>query len=137
MTSAVPDLTPEEMVLDFVDNIYLDDRQPPAVSQRVADLANTIVAGSTSDFQKAARLEQYLLLNYRYDLRVPLLSPFNDVVDAFLFERQAGYCAQFATAMAVMARSVGLPARVATGYVPGVYNSLTGAHTVRLQDSHA
>jgi hypothetical protein len=39
--------------------------------------------------------------------------------------------------MAVMARSVGLPARVATGYVPGGYNSLTGAHTVRLQDAHA
>ena len=137
VTSAVPGLTPDEMVLDFVDTIYLEGRQFSPVSQRVEDLANAIIEGSTSDFQKAARLEQYLLLNYRYDLRVPLLSPFNDVVDEFLFERQAGYCAQFATAMAVMARLVGLPARVATGYIPGAFDSLTGAHTVRLQDAHA
>jgi hypothetical protein len=59
------------------------------------------------------------------------------VVDHFLFERNAGYCSQFATAMAVMARLVGLPARVAVGYLPGEYNSLTGAHTVRQRDAHA
>ena len=137
VTSAVPGLTPAQLILDSVNTSYLEGRQFPAVSQRVENLANAIVAGSTSDFQMAARLEQYLLVNYQYDLGVPPLSPFSDVVDNFLFERQAGYCAQFATAMAVMARLVGLPARVAMGYVPGVYNSLTGAHTVRLQDAHA
>ena len=125
------------MVLDFIDNICLDDRPLPAVSQRVRDLANTAVPGSTSDFQIAAWLEQYLLLNYRYNLRVPLLSPFHALVDDFLFQRQAGYCAQFATTMATMVRLAGLSARVATGYTPGIYNSLTGAQTVRLQDTHA
>ncbi len=137
VTSAVPDLTPDQLILDSVDFGYLERQEPLVVPQRVENLANDIVAESTSDFQKAARLEQYLLINFRYDLSVPPLSPFGDVVDDFLFGRQAGYCAQFATAMAVMARLVGLPARVATGYVPGVYSSLTGAHTVRFQDAHA
>jgi len=39
--------------------------------------------------------------------------------------------------MAVMARAIGLPARVAAGYLPGRYNGLTGVHEVRLQDAHA
>ncbi len=137
VVSAVPGLGPEDLIPDSIDGSYLRGHPVPAVPRRVQDLAKAIIAGSTSDFQKATRLEQYLLVNYEYDLRVPPLSPSGDVVDRFLFERQAGYCAQFATAMAVMARLVGLPARVATGYVPGVYDSLTGAHTVRLQDAHA
>ena len=137
VVSGVPGLGPEDLIPDTVDGSYLRDHPVPAVPERVQDLANAIIAGSTSDFQKATRLEQYLLVNYEYDLRVPPISPSGDVVDRFLFERQAGYCAQFATAMAVMARLVGLPARVATGYVPGVYDSLTGAHTVRLQNAHA
>ena len=135
--SAVLGLTPADLILDSVNDRYLDAHPLPAVPQRVQELADSIVAGATSDFQKAARLEQYLLLNYEYDLRGSPLPASGDVVDSFLFERQAGYCAQFATAMAVMARLVGLPARVATGYVPGIYNSLTGAHTVRLEDAHA
>ena len=137
VVSAVPGLGPEDLIPDNIDGSYLRGYPVPAVPRRVQDLANAIIAGATSDFQKASCLEQYLLVNYEYDLRVPPLSPSGDVVDRFLFERQAGYCAQFATAMAVMARLVGLPARVATGYVPGVYDSLTGAHTVRLQDAHA
>ncbi len=65
------------------------------------------------------------------------LTPGRDAVEVFLFEQQAGYCSQFATAMAVMARHVGLPARVAIGYLPGVYDPLTGATAVRAGDAHA
>ena len=137
VVSAVPALTPESLVRVSTDQDYMEDLPTLDVPRRVRDLAHLIVAGSTSDFQKAARIEQYLLLNYEYDLRVDPLSRSADVVDTFLFERRAGYCAQFATTMAAMARVVGLPARVATGYVPGRYNSLTGAHAVRLQDAHA
>ena len=46
-------------------------------------------------------------------------------------------CSQFATAMAVMARHVGMPARVGVGYLPGVFNPMTGAFTVRAGDAHA
>ena len=123
VVSAVPNLRPGPLLLDTADRGYLPSLNPPSVPQRVRALSEAIVEGSTSDFQMAARLEQYLLTYYNYDLRVAPLSRSGDVVDSFLFERKAGYCAQFATAMAVMARLVGLPARVATGYVPGRYKT--------------
>ena len=137
VVSSVPALTPEALVRDSVDSRYLATVSDAIVPERVLTLANEIVDGAPSEFHAAARLEQYLLTNYSYDLRVPPLTRSSDAVDSFLFERRSGYCAQFATAMAVMARAVDLPARVAIGYVPGEFNSLTGAHTVRLQDAHA
>ncbi len=60
-----------------------------------------------------------------------------DTVEYFLFEQRRGYCEQFASSLAVMACSIGIPARVATGYVPGEYNPFTGLHEVRANDAHA
>ena len=137
VVSAVPVLTPDLLRGDFADRSYLAEVSLPRVPSRVRELAAAVVEGAPTDYDKAARLERFLLTNYDYDLRVPPLSRSSDVVDAFLFERHSGYCAQFATTMAVMARLVGLPARVVTGYMPGSYSSLTGAHAVRLQDAHA
>ena len=109
---------------------------PILVPPQVRELAQSIVAGSKSDYERAARLERFLLENYD-DLRAQPLPSSGDAVESLLFERTAGYCAQFATTMAVMARTVGLPARVATGYLPGSYDSLAGVHVVRLKDAHA
>ena len=137
VVSAVPRLTPELLRSDFADRAYLRNVQSGAIPQRVRDLASALVAGATSDYEKAARIERYLLDNYQYDLRASAAPSSGEALESFLFERQAGYCAQFATAMAVMARAVDLPARVAIGYLPGKYDSVTGVHTVRLQDGHA
>jgi hypothetical protein len=60
-----------------------------------------------------------------------------DVVEYFLFEQRRGYCEQFSSSLAVMARSLGIPARVATGYAPGEYNPFTGLYEVRASDAHA
>jgi len=60
-----------------------------------------------------------------------------DAVEYFLFEQKRGYCEQFSSSLAVMARSQGIPARVATGYVPGEYNPFTGLYDVRASDAHA
>jgi protein-glutamine gamma-glutamyltransferase len=60
-----------------------------------------------------------------------------DAVEYFLFEQQRGYCEQFSSSLAVMARSQGIPARVATGYAPGEYNPFTGLYDVRASDAHA
>ena len=135
--SPVPALTPARLRRDQADTTELADLALPPIGARTNALARSIVEGATTDWDKALRLEQFLLRNYPYDLGVEPVAPGRDAVEVFLFERQAGYCSQFATAMAVMARHVGLPARVAMGYLPGVYDPLTGATAVRAGDAHA
>lgn len=135
--SVVPYLRPELLRVDSVASEDITNLALPPISERTAALAESIVRGAPTDYDKAARLEHFLLTNYPYDLNVGPLPPDRDAVDYFLFEQQAGYCSQFATAMAVMARQVGLPARVAAGYLPGYIDAMTGAHIVRAGDAHA
>ena len=135
--SPVPRLTPDALRQVKADTSDAAYARPPSVPERVKSLAEEVVAGTTTDYDCAARLERFLLTQYPYDLTVSPYPKDSDAVDTFLFEQQKGYCAQFATAMAVMGRLVGLPTRVAVGYLPGRYNSMTGVHEVRLQDAHA
>ena len=135
--SRMPRLNPDQLRRDLVDPRDVDNLLLPPIGDNTAELAESIVAGAATDFDKAVRLEQFLTRNYRYDLSVKPLAPGRDAVETVLFQEQSGYCAQFATAMAVMARHVGLPARVAVGYLPGLYNPMTGAFTVRSGDAHA
>ena len=135
--SPVPRLTPAVLRQDRVDTSDAAYLTPPPVPERVKFLAEEIVEGAPTDYDRAARLERFLLTQYPYYLTVGPYPREGDAVDFFLFEKQAGYCAQFATSMAVMGRLVGLPTRVAVGYLPGRYNSLTGVHEVSLQDAHS
>lgn len=135
--SVVPRLRPESLRADRAFSEDPSDLALPAITQRTAALAESIVQGAPTDYDKAARLERFLLTNYTYNLDTPPLPAGQDAVDFFLFEQQSGYCSQFASAMAVMARHVGLPARIAAGYLPGVIDPMTGAHVVRTGDAHA
>ncbi len=135
--SVVPYLRPELLRADSIVSEDISNLALPPISERTAALVDSIVQGAPTDYDKAARLEHFLLTNYPYDLNVGPLPPDRDAVDYFLFEQQAGYCSQFATAMAVMARQSGLPARVAAGYLPGYIDAMTGAHIVRVGDAHA
>ena len=135
--SPVPRLSPVSLrgdVVDTSDGAFLTQ---PRVPERVRLLTEQIIEGAVTDYDKAARIERFLLESYPYDLTVSPYREDEDSVDRFLFVDQAGYCSQFATAMAVMGRLAGLPTRVAVGYLPGKYNSLTGTHAVRVQDAHA
>ena len=82
-------------------------------------------------------MNQYLKETYPYDLSIPPQMEEMDAVEYFLFEQKRGYCEQFSSSLAVMARSLGIPARVATGYAPGEYNPFTGYYDVRASDAHA
>lgn len=89
---------------------------PPDVPPRVSALAQEVAGPYITPYDQALALEQFLR-QYPYSLDVPLPPPGADVVEYFLFEAQVGYCDYYASAMVVMARSLGLPARLAVGFL--------------------
>lgn len=99
---------------------------PDTLPQEVKDLALLITEPANSDYEKARLLEEYLKLNYAYDNRPnedKLSGEQDDFVYKFLFELYEGYCDYFSTSMAVMAKSLGMPARWVKGFAPGVNTS--------------
>jgi len=110
---------------------------PDSLPQRVRDLAERIAAGAVSPYDQAVQIQAYLRQNYAYDLNVGLAPNGADVVDDFLFRTQAGFCSHFATAMAVMLRSQGVPSRVAGGYAMGTFDYEEGFYRVTESESHA
>jgi hypothetical protein len=103
----------------------------------VAALARRITAHSPSTYAKILALEDWIGAHTRYTLDIPPLSPSQDTVEQFLFGSRRGYCEQISTSLAVMLRTLGIPAREATGYVPGPYDPLTDLYDVEAQDAHA
>jgi transglutaminase-like putative cysteine protease len=106
------------------------------------ELARSVVeaAGATDPYHKAKALADYLRSDPRFTYATVAAlpsDPTRDLVDFFLFDPngQRGYCEYFATTMAVMARTLGLPARVAVGYAPGERVD-TGIYQVRDKNAH-
>ncbi|MFP5322703.1 MAG: DUF4129 domain-containing transglutaminase family protein, partial [Acidimicrobiia bacterium] len=92
---------------------------PEGFSPEVRALAQEVTAGATSPYDAARRLQDFFRDGFTYDIAVDLDHDIGDL-ESFLFEVRAGYCEQFAGAYAAMARSLGLPARVAVGFTPGI-----------------
>jgi transglutaminase-like putative cysteine protease len=109
----------------------------PATTQRVVELAQSITQDETNTFDRVKALENWLGDNTKYSLNAPLSPQGVDVVDDFLFRSREGWCEQIASSLVVMARSVGIPARLVTGFVPGTQDRLTGRFVVRERDAHA
>jgi hypothetical protein len=108
----------------------------PPVDRRIIGLARSLTAGLKTDAERARALENYLRTRYAYTLDVGD-SGAEDPLAYFLFENRKGYCEYFASALAVMLRVVWIPSRVATGFLGGTVNPLTGWHVVRTSDAHA
>jgi hypothetical protein len=89
---------------------------PETVPQRVYDLAREITRDAATDFDKAKAIENYLV-QFPYTLTPGTTPSDRDFVDYFLFDGQEGYCTYYATAMAILARCIGLPTRYIEGYV--------------------
>jgi transglutaminase-like putative cysteine protease len=118
---------------DWIDRyLQLPDRLP----QRVRDLAERVTVDHDNAYDKATALQDYLR-EYTYNEQIE--SPPEDVdrVDYFLFEMQEGYCNYYASSMAVMARSLGIPSRIAAGYAQGDWEQDAEAYRVREHHSHA
>ncbi|HUS15663.1 MAG TPA: DUF3488 and transglutaminase-like domain-containing protein [Chloroflexia bacterium] len=121
---------------DWVLNRY---RQlPNNLPGRVFDKAYTVVneAKATTPYDKAIAIQDFLR-TYKYNTHISLPPPGRNSVDYFLFEGKEGYCEYYSSAMVVMLRALGIPAREATGYAPGEYDDTTGEWVIRESSSHA
>ncbi|HEX6035574.1 MAG TPA: transglutaminase-like domain-containing protein, partial [Anaerolineales bacterium] len=109
---------------------------PGSLPERVMQLAHEITEDKTTAYDKAKAIELYLR-SYPYDLEVPAPPEDQDVADYFLFDLKKGYCDYYATAMVVLARAGGLPARFVSGYASGSYDSEHAEYIVRELHAHS
>lgn len=109
---------------------------PPELPQRVISLALDLTANASTPYDRALAIESYLR-DIPYSLDIPLPPPLTDVVDYYLFSLKEGYCDYAATAMVVLARAAGLPARLVMGYAPGSYDTFTAQYRVAESDAHS
>ena len=119
---------------DWVTDRYLG--LPETLPLRVGELAASLTEGAGSPFDAALAIETYLR-DYEYTLNLGPPPPGRDLADYFLFDLQRGYCDYFATAMVVLARSSGLPARLAIGYAGGEYDPETERYMVSALNAHS
>lgn len=110
---------------------------PDELPQRVRDLSRQITAGRNGYYDRASALALYLSTNYAYDLDTVRFAEGHDAVDSFLFESKRGYCEHFAASMTVMCRTLKIPARYCTGFLPGTYNPFSGFREVYGDQAHA
>jgi len=110
---------------------------PEELPARVRELARQIAAPEDRVESKALAIQGYLQAHCRYDLEAPELPEGADFVDRFLFEGGRGYCNHYASAMAVLCRAVGVPARLAAGFTPGRFDQRQGVFVIRDQDAHS
>ncbi|MGE5603765.1 MAG: DUF3488 and DUF4129 domain-containing transglutaminase family protein [Nitrososphaerales archaeon] len=122
VVSGISDASPDELRADSTGYpVWIKERYlqlPDTVTSRVKDLAAQTVANATNPYDKADAIEK-LLRTYKYNQDIAAPPAGQDGVDYFLFEAKQGYCDYYASAMVVMLRSAGVPARFAIGYTPG------------------
>lgn len=106
---------------------------PAKLDPRIGKLAREIVRAETDPAKMAEKLETHLRTKYTYTLDLP--GPVDDPLADFLFERKAGHCEFFATALTVMLRTLGVPARVTVGFFGGVRSG--DVYVLRAGDAHA
>ncbi len=120
----------------YPDSILQQYLQMPVMNEQILELARQITKPANSIAQAVTLVQTHLLSHYRYNLDVPSLQSSHPLED-FLLTRKTGYCEHYATAMVIMLRSVGIPARLVTGFLATEWNEFGGYYTVRQRDAHA
>ena len=123
--------------IENINRSHYQQLPPKKISSRVRRLSGEITAGLTTPYARALALRDHLRQNYRYKLEAEKVPPGREPADYFLFELKEGHCEYFACALAVLARASGLPARVAVGFSPGNYNTLSNLFEVYEYHAHA
>jgi len=109
---------------------------PEQLDPRIPEFARRITDSAKNPYDKALALESYLQTHFGYTLKLAG-KPGADPLAYFLFETKAGHCEYFASAMAVMLRTLGIPSREVNGFLPGEYNDVGGDYIVRGSDAHS
>jgi hypothetical protein len=109
----------------------------PAVTARVRALASEVAGGETTGYDKVLALQGWLAANTRQTSAAPGLAPGVDPVDQFLFVDRSGPPVRAASAVAVLVREIGIPARLAIGFLPGHRSAFGGPYLVRGRDASA
>ena len=139
VTSQARSVSLEEQValaLDYPESVRLRYLQLPERSEKVSDLAQRIARQAVTPYGQAVAIQRHLLENYRYSLDVETAT-LSHPLEEFLFTRKTGYCEHYATAMVNMLRTVGIPARLVTGFLATEWNEYGSYFTVRQRDAHA
>jgi hypothetical protein len=107
-----------------------------SVDPRISQLARQVTASAANNYDRAAALERYLMTTFGYTLQLPRVAPKDPVAD-FLFQRKQGHCEYFASSMAVMLRTQGIPSRVVNGFRTTEFNDLTSTYVIRASSAHS
>ena len=110
---------------------------PGNISKRTYDLVQDITKNSNSSIEKVLQIKNYLTKNYVYELQVSVIPEDSEFIDHFLFVEKKGYCTYFNTAMTVMCRLAGVPARYVEGFKTPDKKDASGLYIVSNSDAHA
>jgi len=109
---------------------------PEHLDPRIPELAHRLADREPSAYRRALAIERYLTTQYGYTLQLPSeLAP--DPLADFLFHRRRGHCEYFASSMAILLRTVGIPSRVITGFRGAQFNQVNANYIVRASDAHS
>jgi protein-glutamine gamma-glutamyltransferase len=122
--------------VSYPPQILLDYLQLPHLDPRIPRLATQITSAAGNNYDRAAAIESYLRTHFGYTLQLSRVRP-RDPLAEFLFERKRGHCEYFASAMAIMLRTLGIPSRVVNGFRTGEFNDLTSQYVIRDRDAHS
>jgi hypothetical protein len=109
---------------------------PEKLDPRIPELARQIVGSEPSPYRRAVAIEHYLSTQYGYTLQLPSQPPADPLAD-FLFHRRRGHCEYFASSMAVLLRTIGVPSRIITGFRGGQFNEIDSNYIIRASDAHS
>jgi transglutaminase-like putative cysteine protease len=117
-------------------NLYLQLPTDNAMVERWRSAAKNAVTGATNPYDKVAALSRWIGNECKYNLKADAVPADQDVVDTFLFKAKQGYCDSFASSLAMLCRTLGIPARVASGFLTGESDPMKKEFVVRERDKH-
>lgn len=119
---------------DWVTEKYL--QMPDSITPETVALAEDLTAGLDNPFDKAIAVRDYLRENITYNDQIQAVPQGVEPVHYTLFVSKEGYCNYYASSMAMLLRSQGIPARIVSGYAQGVYDEESQSYRVRASNAH-